>query len=117
MTMPMGAHRIFSKGVQTQRLVRSCRAYLSSVCLWNTNICCRISLCRKESDSVSVSDSENGYVVFCKKTEKQNPGSASAPPCTCALDHASYHTSHHTSYHTSHPLMKILTDVRHKQRN
>src|SRR6218665_97783 len=47
----MGARRIFSRGVQTQRLVKNCRSYLSSVYLWNTNTCCRISLCRIESDT------------------------------------------------------------------
>src|SRR6218665_3262672 len=48
----MGACRIFSRGVQTQRLVKNCRSYLSSVYLWNTNTCCRISLCRIESDTL-----------------------------------------------------------------
>src|SRR6218665_778032 len=57
----MGARRIFSKGVQTQRQVNDCRSYLSSVYLLNTNTCCRISLCRIESDSDSVSDSMHDY--------------------------------------------------------
>src|SRR6218665_1098306 len=57
----MGARRIFSRGVQTQRLVKDCRSYLSSVYLWNTKTCCRISLCRIASDNDSVSDSMHDY--------------------------------------------------------
>src|SRR6218665_1132739 len=55
---------------------------MSSVYLTNTNTCCRISLCRKESHGVSVSGSVHGCSVL-KKTEKQNPGCATAPLCTC----------------------------------
>jgi len=50
----MGARRIFSRGVQTQGLVKGCRANMSSVYLWNSNTCCRISLCRKESETSNV---------------------------------------------------------------
>jgi len=37
------------------------QAYLSSAYLWKTNTCCSsISLCRKEIDGVSVSDTVHG---------------------------------------------------------
>src|SRR6218665_1655842 len=57
------------------------KAYLSSVCLWNTNTCCRISLLGK-SLPVSLCQTLCMDSVL-QKAEKQNPGSASAPPCTC----------------------------------
>jgi len=108
----MGPSRNFSRGVQTQRLVKGWKAYLSSVYLTNTTTCCRISLCRKESNGFSVSDTLHGYSVL-KNTEKQNPGSATAPPCTCLLApllDPSIHLSIYLSIHPStHPPVHPLT--------
>src|SRR6218665_148342 len=72
----MGARRNFSRGgTNSEDSERLNGISVYSVYLWNTNTCCRISLCGKETDGVPVSDS-------VQKTEKQNPGGASAPPCT-----------------------------------
>jgi len=76
-----GRPQNLSRGVKTHGLVKGLKDYLSNVYLWNTNTCCRISLCRKEFEGVSVSDSVHG--LCSAKIEKQNPGGASAPPCTC----------------------------------
>src|SRR6218665_2890879 len=59
------------------RLVKDCSVYL-----WKTNTCCRISLCRIESDSDSVSDSTHDYCSE-KNPKTKIQGGASAPPCTC----------------------------------
>src|SRR6218665_3989512 len=59
------------------RLVKDCSVYL-----WKTNTCCRISLCRIESDSDSVSDSTHDYCSE-KNPKIKIQGGASAPPCTC----------------------------------
>src|SRR6218665_281220 len=49
----MGAHRIFARGANPEAslLFKCISGY--SVYLWNTDTCCFISLCRKETDSMS----------------------------------------------------------------
>jgi len=76
----MSARRNVSREVQTQRLVKGWRAYLSSVYLCNNNTCCSISLCRKESD-VSLRQTLCTDSVL-QKPEKQNPGR-----CRCTTLH------------------------------
>src|SRR6218665_416659 len=104
----MGARRIFSTGVQTQSM--------------NEGHICLVSTCGTPTyavvfPSIEKSSTASPCQTLCmdsvlQNPEKQNPGGASAPPCTCLRaplrQTINVHVKHTTDIYWQTPLTRLF---------